>query len=212
MEEFSGDVGVVEDEEAVGLVDVGGELGEKPIRPDANGAAHMRADTGGDASLEVEGEAARAIGRVREVFRELALEFVDRLHFFHRHAGLDDGFEAAVVVDVDLGSRLDDDDAGAEAARLGDAAVALEAEFFGVGAEGDEAGGLGEHGDDADGFAAQLGPLLLFDGGEERIEIDGEIAERHGGETVAREPARANVEWSGRGRSCGCNRRDFLAV
>lgn len=64
-----------------------------------------------------------------EIGGELTLELVDRLHFFHRHAGLDDGFEAAVVVDINLGARFDDDDAGAALAGLGDAAVAFQASF-----------------------------------------------------------------------------------
>ncbi len=86
-----------------------------------------------------------------------------------------------MVVDINLGARFDDDDAGAAFAGLGDAAVALEAEFFRVGADGNEPGGLGEDGHDADGFAAELRPLLLLDGGEEGIEVDGEIAEGHEG-------------------------------
>jgi hypothetical protein len=36
LDEFSGNIGVVEEHEPVGFLDIGGELGEKPIRPDAD--------------------------------------------------------------------------------------------------------------------------------------------------------------------------------
>ena len=115
-------------------------------------------DFGFDRESELAG--ARRIGG--EVGGEFALQLVDGLNFFHRHAGLDDGFEPAMVVDVDLGAGFDDDDARAELARLGDAGVALEPEFFRLAADGDEAGGFSEDGRDADGSAAKLGAILLL--------------------------------------------------
>ena len=46
-------------------------------------------------------------------------------------------------------------------------------------ADRNESGRFGEDGSDTDGPAAQLGAILLLDGREERVEVDGEVAE-HG--------------------------------
>lgn len=200
VEQFAWDVGVVDDDEAVGFFHVGGDFGEKPVRADADGAAQVGAGFAGDFGLDGERELAGAFRVGGEIGGEFAFEFVDGLHFFHGDAGADDGFEAAVVVDVNLGARFDDDEAGAEAAGLGDAGVALEAEFLGFAADGDEAGGLGEDGGDGDGSAAEFGAVLLFDGGEERVEVEGEVAERHGAGSVGEEKPLSNgVRWLQRG-------------
>ncbi len=67
---------------------------------------------------------------------------------------------AAVVVDVNFGARLHDDDAWAELACFGDASIALEAELLGFAADGDEARGLG---DDRDAAGAPVCRVTLSD-------------------------------------------------
>ena len=178
MEQFSWNVVVVEQHEPVGLHHVGGNLREKPVWPDTNGAAQQRARLARDLRFDFLGERQRPLG-LGKVAGEFALQFVDRLHFFHRDAGFDDGLQLAVIADVNLGTCLDDDDAGTKPAGLGDADIAIEAEFFRLDTDGDAAGRLGHHRHDADGLAAQLRALLLLDGGEVGVEIDGERAE-HG--------------------------------
>jgi len=85
-----------------------------------------------------------------------------------------------VVADVGFRPRLDDDQPGAELARLGHADVALQAGGLGLEADRDAAGGLGHDGHDAERFPAQLRPLLLLHRGEEGVEVDGEVTQRHG--------------------------------
>ena len=184
VQEFSRDVRIVDDHEAVGFLHVGGDLGQKPVRADADRATHVVTGVAGDFGFDRESELAGARRIGGEVGGEFALQLVDGLNFFHRYAGLDDGFESAVIVDVDLGAGFDDDDARAELARLGDAGVALEPEFFRLAADRNEAGRFGEDGSDTDGPAAQLGAILLLDGREERVEVDGEVAEH--GATIER--------------------------
>jgi hypothetical protein len=67
---------------------------------------------------------------------------------------------------------------------LGDAGVAFESEFFRLTADRNESGGFGEEGSNTDGPAAQFGAILLLDGREERVEVDGEVAEH--GATIER--------------------------
>lgn len=55
---------------------------------------------------------------------------------------------------------------------------------FRLAADRNEAGRFGEDGSDTDGPAAQLGAILLLDGREERVEVDGEVAEH--GATIER--------------------------
>ena len=96
------------------------------------------------------------------------------------HARFDNLDEPAVVVDVDFGPGLDRLKLRDEPAGLGHAQVAGEAHLLGLDADGDAAGGLGQHRHDADRLAAQLRSLLLLDRGEERVEVDGQRAEGHG--------------------------------
>ncbi len=66
----------------------------------------------------------------------------------------------------------------------------LHAEGLGFVAGGDAAGGVGHHGDDADGTAAQLGPDLLLDRGEVGVEIDEEPVEQRTPAIAAQPDAR----------------------
>jgi hypothetical protein len=63
---------------------------------------------------------------------------------------------------------------GAEAFGVGDDGAGFDAEGFGLVAGGDADGGVGHHGDDGDGAAAELGTDLLLDGGEVGVEVDEE--------------------------------------
>jgi len=75
---------------------------------------------------------------------------------------------------------IDEDDAGAEALGFADAGSGLDAESFGFVAGRDEGSGVGDGGDDADGFVAEFGVELLLDGREEAVEVDVEEGEEVG--------------------------------
>jgi len=177
MQDFRRDVGVVEDHESVGLLHVRGDLRQQPGRRDADGTAEEGTDFFRDVGLDL----LRELFRLRAVEEgvELRSDLVDRLHLRLGQVGHDHFDEGAVILDVGLGPRLDDDEAGANFARVGHAGVAGEAGGLRLEADGDAAGGLGHHRHDAHGLAAQLRPLLLLARGEEGVEIDGKGSERH---------------------------------
>ncbi len=84
-----------------------------------------------------------------------------------------------MVVDVNFGTGFDDDQPRDLLPGFGDAAVAFQAEFFRLDADGDRPGRFGHDRHHGDGFTAEFRCLLLLHGGEKGIEINGEGAE-HG--------------------------------
>ncbi len=86
-----------------------------------------------------------------------------------------DGFDDAVmIVDIKLMTSLDQDDAGTHAFSVGDDGAGFYPVGFCFVAGSDATGCVGHHGHDADGLAAELGPVLLFTRGEIGVEIDEE--------------------------------------
>ena len=110
-------VGVLQHHQPVGLLHVRGDLGEKPVGRDADGAGEARAGLAGDRRLDAARARHRLLAR-RERRGEFAEHLVDRQDIDHVQARLDDLDEPAVVLDVERGARLDDGDAGAQPPRL----------------------------------------------------------------------------------------------
>ncbi len=178
VKQFPGEIRIVEEDEPVGLLHIGGHLGEEPVGSEADRTAQAGADLALDFIFDLAGESQGAFGLGPAAF-QLAGDLVDRLHLGHMHAGFDHLDEPAVVADVGLGPRLDHLKLRNEPAGLGHAQVAGEAHLLGLDAHGDAAGGLGQHRHDADRLAAEFRPLLLLDRSEEGIEVDGQSAEGH---------------------------------
>ena len=89
-------------------------------------------------------------------------------------AALDRLDNAMVVLDIELMTGFDEDDVGAQLFGVGDDGAGFDAVGLGLVTGGDAAGCVGHHGDDADRAAAQVGPVLLLDGGKVGVEIDEE--------------------------------------
>jgi hypothetical protein len=188
-EQALGDVGLVQDYEAVGLLHVRGHLRQQPVGGEADGAGQARAHAPGHGGLDISGDGQGFFPR-GEGGGELALHLVDRADVADMEARLDRVEEAVVGVDVEPRAGLDEFDLGAEPPGIGHAHLGFDAPGLRLVAGGDETGRVGEDRDDADRFPAQPGGRLLLARGEKRVEIDGEGAERHGRRTVAQRGAR----------------------
>ncbi len=132
-------------------------------------------------AAEIEGGKERALAA-----HEAAGHFVDGEDGADGEAAFDGFDDAVVVVDVDFVAGLDEDEAGTHAFGVADHGSGFDAEGFGLVAGGDADGGVGHHGDDADGAAAQLGASFLLNGGEVGVEIDEEPVEGGAGSLVLR--------------------------
>ncbi len=117
---------------------------------------------------------------------EAAGHFIDGENRGDGQAAFDGFDDAVMVVDVDFVAGFDEDDLGAHAFGLGDDGAGFDAEGFGLIAGRDADGGVGHHGDDGDGTAAQFGADLLLDGGEIGVEIDEEPVEAGAGGRILR--------------------------
>lgn len=112
-------------------------------------------------------------GWVLPVGGEVAVHFVDGEDFFDVDDLVDDLVDFVVGLYVAWVVVLDELDIGAEVAGFAYAGACFDAVGFGLVAGCDAAGGVdSEGGDDADGAASEGGLVLLFDGGEEAVEID----------------------------------------
>jgi len=150
-------------------------------------------DAGFDLAAKFEGGQQRALAA-----DETAGHFVDGLDGADRHAAFDGFDDAVVVVDIDLVAGLDKDDLGAQAFGVGDDRTGFNAEGFGLVAGGDADGGIGHHGNDADGTAAQLGADLLLDRCEVGVEIDEEPVETRDGAEILRGRGFWRPRWTDR--------------
>jgi len=111
---------------------------------------------------------------------QLARAFVDGADLPHRHMAVDLGHDLLVDLDIEVGPRLGDDQAGAQAARLGHLHPGADAEGLALIAGGDGAGVFADRRADDDGLAAPVGVLLLFDAGEEGVQVDEQPAQPGG--------------------------------
>ena len=178
VQQAPGQILMVEHDQTVGLLQIGGHLGQHPVVRDADGTGQTRADLPGDPRLDLPGHGHGLLPR-GEGGREVAFHLVDRLDFADMDARLDDRQQPVVVADVDGRTLLHEEDVRAQRARLGDARAHLHAPGLGRVAGRDAAGRLRQDGHYAQRPAAQLRTLLLLAGGEEGVEVDGESPEGH---------------------------------
>jgi len=168
-----------EGDKAVGFFHVAGDLGEVAIGSEADGAAqggsNALANALFDAAAEVDGGEEGALAA-----HEATGHFVDGEDGGDGEAALDGFDDAVVVVNVDFVTGLDEDEVRAHAFGFCNDGAGADAEGFGFVASGDGDGGVGHHGDDGDGTAAELGADFLLDGSEVGVEVDEEPVEFRG--------------------------------
>jgi len=171
MGDGAGELRWEETDKAVGFLHVAGDFGEIAVGSHANGAAEGFADIFVDGLLDVEGDLAGA-GRLLLAAEELADHLVDG-GIVGDGAGEFDGLGDGVGVLGVLGVvAFEEDDAGAEFFGFAYLSAGFDTGGFGLVAGGDAHGGVGEGGDDGEGFAAVFGVELLLYGREEAVEVD----------------------------------------
>jgi len=166
-------------DEAVGFLHIAGDLGEVAIGGHADGATEGLADVVFDGLLDGQRDLPSG-GWIAFAAQELADHLVDAGRVRDRADSFDGGNNFVGIFRVGGVVAVDEDDAGAEALGFADAGSGLDAESFGFVAGRDEGGGVGDGGDDADGFIAEFGVELLLDGREEAVEVDVEEGEEVG--------------------------------
>jgi len=82
VEQLRGDVLLIEDDEPVGFLHVGGDLGEQPGRRDADGAAEQGTDLAGDLRFDPKRQLFGLSARQHAV--QVGRHFVDGLHLGFR--------------------------------------------------------------------------------------------------------------------------------
>lgn len=101
--EFVREVLVVDDDEAVGFLEFGGEFGEEGVGGDADGAGEVGGDLVFDGGFDLAGEGG-GLGGVAFLPDESTFEFVDGADFMDGEGCFDGGNDLVVVVDVEGGS------------------------------------------------------------------------------------------------------------
>lgn len=134
-----------------------------------------------DGLLDAPGDGAGRVGRALR-WVEQAIELVHGADAVDGDDEVDGAEHAIVEVEVVGVAGLDEDEPRAHALGLSDVRERADAELLGLVARGDDRGGVGEDGDDGDGFAAERGVDLLLARGEEGVEVDVEVEEGHWGD------------------------------
>jgi hypothetical protein len=198
MFDCAGEVGVVENREAIGLEHVGAEFGEGAVGSDADGAAHGFAAVFGDLVLDGFGECFAGCTRVLGAV-EFATDFVDGVDTIDGDVFVDSREDAVMHAHVEARAGVDDGDSGAEAFGVAHARAGLDAFGFCFVACGDAAAAVAGDGRDGDRFAAESGLDVLLNGGEVGVEIEEERAQRHACETVRWGYEASAAKWCGDG-------------
>jgi hypothetical protein len=165
--------------EAIGLLHVAGDFGEVAIGRHADGAAQGYANIFVDGFFDLKGDLASSWWLLLAA-HELADHFVDGWRVSDGAGQLDcfrDFVRVLCVVGV---IACDEDDAGTELFGFADLRSSFDAESFGFVASRNTTSGVGHGGDDSERLAAIFLVELLFDGREEAIQVDVEIAEAVG--------------------------------
>ena len=172
------DVFGLDDEEAVGLAPVGGDLGEELVGGDAGG--------GGEVELVADGVADGAGdfgggGEAALVFGDVEVGLVEREGLDEVGVAAEDvaGLAGDGAVAEEVGG--DEDGVGAEALGAEGGHGGADAEAAGFIGGGADDGAVAAPGDD-DGFAAEGGVVALLDRGVEGVHVDvDDLAGGHGG-------------------------------
>ena len=172
-------IGLLDHHQAVGLLHVGGRLGQERIGRNADRAAQALAHRGSDPRLDLAGELQRRLPLLPRPAQGAA-HLVDGKHLCHRHARIDGGDQPVMVVDIDRRARFHHHQPRASLARLARIRARLDAEPFRFIARGDATRAVGHDRQDDHRQSAQGGLFLLLHGGEVGIEIDYHHPQGHG--------------------------------
>lgn len=159
-----------------GLLHAAGGLGQEPRRRQPDRRPQTVADVLQDARLNPAGQGDGV--RLQPFWtQQLAGTFVDRADLPHRHMPVDLGHDLLMDFDVEVGARLGDDQVGAQFARLGHPHPGMNAPGLTLIAGGDGAGVFAHRRPHDDRLAPPVRVHLLFDAGEEGVQIDEEPTE-----------------------------------
>ncbi len=168
----------LDEKETVWLAHVGGEFGEKPVGSDAQGAGDKLSEMIAHRRLDFPAEFF-GFRSFLEGERKMTPGFIDRQDGRDGSARLQGVDESLMEFQVGRGMRFHQGDAGTFLAGFHDARACFNAVFFSFLAGGNATGGIGNYGDNGDGFASQFRVNLLFHGSKKAVQIDDEIAEGH---------------------------------
>ena len=176
-EESMGQVVGLERDEAVGLLHVRADFGQKAIGGDADAGGDRLADFGAEAALHVSGDFLGS-GGGSFFAKESEAHLVDAADFFDGQDVAQDIEDSVVVANVDPWAGGDDDDLRALLPRFANHRAGFDALWLGLDAGGDDEGRLGVERCDGHRPVAEFGPVLLFDTGEVRVDVEEEVAQR----------------------------------
>jgi hypothetical protein len=166
-----------DDDKAVGLLHVGGDLAEKDIGCEADRAGEAFADLVAQRPLDLE----RKLARDRHLplgAHQAASHFVDRADFLDRQAGVDRLEDPLVIVGIEAVIGLHRDHGRAQPPRVLHERAGLDAVGLGRVAGGDRHGGIRRRLHDDDGLAAQRRVFLLFARRKKGVEIEKQPLDR----------------------------------
>ena len=169
-EETGGEVLVADDDESVGLLEVGSEFGEEGVGGDSDGAGEAGREFGRDGGFDGLGDFSGLVGFALFA-EEAASHFVDRADFVDGEVFFDALDDAVVIVGVFGGGGLDADELRAHLEGVADFGAGFDAELLGFVAGGDDGAGVAFGWGDAHGDAAQVWVFRLLDACEIAIEI-----------------------------------------
>jgi len=155
---------------AVGLARLAGHLRQLPIGGKANRAKDMRADVFREARLD---PPAQCLRRVPVGGGDTAGQLVNGLDRIDRNDGGNLRNQRIVGAAIEIGRLRHEENVRASRTRLGDGHDVFDAAQLGLAGAGDNAGVLGfRERHNPDRAPPQMRARLLFDGGEEAVEIE----------------------------------------
>ena len=173
-------VRLLDHDQAVRLVHLGGGLGEEFVRCDPDRTGQRIAEALEQGTLDVAGDAF-GVAALALAADQPTRHFVHRGRLAMRNAGLDDLHEFPVHLDVACWPGDLHGDLGTGPHRIGHPGAGADAVPLGFLAGGQAAGGGRNDRDDRHRLAAQVRRVELLHRSEERVEVDEQAAQGHGG-------------------------------
>lgn len=160
----------MDEDEAVGFLEFGGEFGEPGIGGDSDTALKAGGDMIADGLFELVRESGGVFGR--SFFAEEAdSEFVNATDFVYRKDGFDGGENGPMVGDIKGRRCRDKNDVRAHLFGLANAGAGSDAKRFGFVTCGDDGGTVAMGGANSNGLAEKFGVFGLFDTREVGVEV-----------------------------------------
>jgi hypothetical protein len=169
-----------DNDQPVGLLQVGTDFAEKDIRRDADRTGQAFADLLAQRPLELQRQGA-GDRHLPLIAHQPAGDLVDRHHLLDRHAGVDRRQHPLVILGVEPVPRLHRDHSGTNLLRLVHERAGRDAEALGLVAGGDRAGRAGQRLHDDDRLPAQGRVILLLARREEGVEVEEQPLDGVGG-------------------------------